>query len=135
MSWKVFVFAVKVFPTVLSTPVGSLSSTEAFNLLDFVQRYAILAADEAKSNSDTKVCVDAMLNRLVKQKDLDGDNFRVGLTKVITMSSLYNCCFWVFFKAGVVAHIEDLRDKRLATLIGAFQAVCRWYYATVMLPL
>jgi myosin protein heavy chain len=77
-----------------------------------------LAADEAKSNADPKVCVDSMLNRLVKQKDLDQDHFRVGLTKV-------------FFKAGVVAHIEDLRDKRLGTLISAFQAVCRWYYAKV----
>jgi myosin protein heavy chain len=55
---------------------------------DFVQRYAILAADQAKSSPDPKTCVDAMLGRLVKQKDLDQDNFRVGLTKV-------------FFKAGV----------------------------------
>ncbi|KAI6204528.1 hypothetical protein M3Y94_00684900 [Aphelenchoides besseyi] len=86
---------------------------------DFVQRYAILAADEAKSNAaDPKATSEAMLGRLVKQKDLNEDMFRVGLTKV-------------FFKAGVVAHIEDLRDKRLGTLITAFQAVCRWYYGMI----
>ncbi|KAI6239365.1 CRE-MYO-2 protein [Aphelenchoides fujianensis] len=87
--------------------------------LDFVQRYAILAADEAKSNpADPKKTVDAMLGRLVKQKDLTDEQFKVGLTKV-------------FFKAGVVAHIEDLRDKRLSTLITAFQSVCRWYYTLI----
>lgn len=87
---------------------------------DFVQRYAILAADEAKSNKDPKAASDAMLKRLVKQGDLTDEQFRVGLTKV-------------FFKAGVVAHIEDLRDARLSQLITGFQAQIRWFYAQVRL--
>lgn len=106
MCWKVFVFAVKVFPTGSILRYSVYPFKIFFRTLhaDFVQRYAILgklfhkkfnqcsqfflAADEAKGSKDPKTCVDNMLGRLVKQKDLDQDNFRVGLTKV-------------FFKAGV----------------------------------
>ncbi|KAK5966929.1 hypothetical protein GCK32_017239, partial [Trichostrongylus colubriformis] len=60
----------------------------------------------------------AMLARLVKEKKLSEDNFRVGLTKV-------------FFKAGIVAHLEDIRDIRLAELVTGLQAQIRWYYQTI----
>jgi myosin heavy subunit len=33
----------------------------------------------------------------------------------------------VFFKAGVLAHLEDLRDEKLAWLMTGFQAAIRWY--------
>uniref|UniRef100_A0A914PPY5 Myosin motor domain-containing protein n=1 Tax=Panagrolaimus davidi TaxID=227884 RepID=A0A914PPY5_9BILA len=56
-----------------------------------------------------------MLARLVRQKHLTDENFRVGKTKV-------------FFKAGIVASLEDYRDLRLAELITGFQAQIRWYY-------
>jgi myosin heavy chain 6/7 len=49
---------------------------------DFVQRYAILGAAEAKSSPDPKVAAGAILGRLVKQGDLKEENFRIGLTKV-----------------------------------------------------
>ncbi|ETN77931.1 hypothetical protein NECAME_10688 [Necator americanus] len=50
---------------------------------DFVQRYAILAADEALiGKEDPKQGATAMLDRLVKEKKLMEDNFRVGITKV-----------------------------------------------------
>jgi len=39
-----------------------------------------------------------MMARLVKEKKLTDENFKVGLTKV-------------FFKAGIVAHLEDIRYK------------------------
>lgn len=39
--------------------------------------------------------------------------------------------FKVFFRAGVVAHIEDLRDARLSYLITVFQAQIRWHCAQV----
>uniref|UniRef100_A0A915EFF8 Myosin motor domain-containing protein n=1 Tax=Ditylenchus dipsaci TaxID=166011 RepID=A0A915EFF8_9BILA len=87
---------------------------------DFVQRYALLAADEAKSAKDLvkegKSVADKMLKKLVKQGSLSEEQFRVGETKV-------------FFKAGVVAHVEDLRDARLSFLLTGLQAVCRWYCA------
>ncbi|CAD6189289.1 unnamed protein product [Caenorhabditis auriculariae] len=86
---------------------------------DFVQRYAILAADEALTGKeDPKKGAAAMLARLVKEKKLTDENFRVGLTKV-------------FFKAGIVAHLEDLRDARLAELITGFQAQIRWFYQLI----
>ena len=47
-----------------------------------MQRYALLAATEAKSSKDPKACAAAMLARLVKQNDLNNDQFKVGKTKV-----------------------------------------------------
>ncbi|VDL79721.1 unnamed protein product, partial [Nippostrongylus brasiliensis] len=86
---------------------------------DFVQRYAILAADEALlGKEDNKKAATAMLARLVKEKKLTDENFRVGLTKV-------------FFKAGIVAHLEDMRDTRLAELITGLQAQIRWFYQLI----
>ncbi|KIH57527.1 myosin head [Ancylostoma duodenale] len=86
---------------------------------DFVQRYAILAADEALlGKEDAKKGASAMLDRLVKEKKLMEDNFRVGITKV-------------FFKAGIVANLEDQRDVRLAELITGFQAQIRWFYQLI----
>ncbi|CAI4222378.1 unnamed protein product [Auanema sp. JU1783] len=86
---------------------------------DFVQRYAILAADEALlGKEDPKKASGAMLGRLVKEKKLVDDNFRVGLTKV-------------FFKAGIVAHLEDMRDTRLSELITGLQAQIRYFYQLI----
>ncbi|UMM42796.1 hypothetical protein L5515_018483 [Caenorhabditis briggsae] len=85
----------------------------------FVQRYALLAADESIiGKTDAKKGSALMLARLVKEKKLEEDNFRVGLTKV-------------FFKAGIVAHLEDLRDSRLAQLITGLQAQIRWFYQLI----
>nr|CDJ95284.1 Myosin and Myosin head and Myosin tail domain containing protein [Haemonchus contortus] len=83
---------------------------------DFVQRYAILAAKEAKSSKDPKVCAGAILQAMVNDKRLSEEQFRIGHTKV-------------FFKAGVVAHIEDLRDEKLNEIITGFQARIRHYNA------
>ncbi|KAK6019874.1 myosin head [Ostertagia ostertagi] len=60
----------------------------------------------------------AMLARLVKEKKLAEEHFRVGLTKV-------------FFKAGILAHLEDVRDIRLAELMTGLQAQIRWYYQVI----
>ncbi|VDP19816.1 unnamed protein product [Heligmosomoides polygyrus] len=84
---------------------------------DFVQRYAILAAKEAKSSKDPKACAEAIMQALVKEKKLNDEQFRIGHTKV-------------FFKAGVVAHIEDLRDEKLNQIITGFQCCIRYYNAT-----
>ncbi|PIO76012.1 myosin head [Teladorsagia circumcincta] len=86
---------------------------------DFVQRYALLAADESLiGKEDPKKGATAMLDRLVKEKKLSEENFRVGLTKV-------------FFKAGILAHLEDIRDIRLAELMTGLQAQIRWYYQLI----
>ncbi|CAD6189770.1 unnamed protein product [Caenorhabditis auriculariae] len=83
---------------------------------DFVQRYAILAAKEAKGTSDPKINAGAILQALVNEKKLGEEQFRIGHTKV-------------FFKAGVVAHIEDLRDEKLNNIITGFQCAIRHYHA------
>ncbi|PIO71814.1 myosin head [Teladorsagia circumcincta] len=86
---------------------------------DFVQRYALLAADESLiGKEDPKKGATAMLGRLVKEKKLSEENFRIGLTKV-------------FFKAGILAHLEDIRDIRLAELMTGLQAQIRWYYQLI----
>ncbi|CEF60973.1 Myosin heavy chain [Strongyloides ratti] len=85
---------------------------------DFVERYAILCADEAKSSTDKLTCVKAMFARLIKEGKIKEEQFRIGLTKV-------------FFKAGVVAHMEDMRDIRLAELITGLQAQIKSYYGII----
>jgi myosin heavy subunit len=49
----------------------------------------------------------------VKRGELDTDNFRVGLTKV-------------FFKAGILARMEEFRDTTLSNLFKGLQACIRW---------
>ncbi|MFH4975662.1 hypothetical protein AB6A40_002371 [Gnathostoma spinigerum] len=83
---------------------------------DFKHRYAILAAVEAKSDSEPKKCAEAILSKLVNNASLSEENFRVGKTKV-------------FFKAGVLAHLEDLRDEKLGVVMTGFQAAIRSYIA------
>ncbi|ETN83119.1 myosin head [Necator americanus] len=85
---------------------------------DFVQRYALLAAKEAKGTDDPKTNAEAIMQALVNKKQLNEEQFRIGHTKV-------------FFKAGVVAHIEDLRDAKLNALISGFQACIRQYNAII----
>lgn len=81
---------------------------------DFVQRYALLAAKEAKSDDDKKKCAEAIMSRLVNDGAITEEMFRIGLTKV-------------FFKAGVLAHLEDLRDEKLSIIMTGFQSQIRWY--------
>nr|AAA73080.1 unnamed protein product [Brugia malayi] len=79
---------------------------------DFKQRYAVLAAKEAKSEDDPKKSAEVMLSKLVNDGALTEENFRLGKTKV-------------FFKAGVLAHLEDLRDQKLGEALTGFQARIR----------
>lgn len=55
-----------------------------------------------------------MMKRLVKDGVLTEENFRIGETKV-------------FFKAGVLAHLEDVRDEVLKIVMTKFQSRIRWY--------
>ncbi|MCP9266367.1 Myosin-4 [Dirofilaria immitis] len=73
---------------------------------DFKQRYAVLAAKEAKSESDPKKSAEVMLSKLVNDGALTEENFRI---------------------AGVLAHLEDLRDQKLGEALTGFQARIRSY--------
>jgi len=48
--------------------------------------------------------------------ELDGNLFRIGQSKI-------------FFRAGVLAHLEEERDLKITDIIIYFQAVCRGYLA------
>ncbi|CAJ0942079.1 unnamed protein product, partial [Mesorhabditis belari] len=78
---------------------------------EFRYRYAILAADEA-NDKDTKVASIKMLDKMLKTQLLIADHFRSGATKV-------------FFRAGVLARLEEARDEAIAKFILYFQAAIR----------
>jgi myosin heavy subunit len=76
---------------------------------DFRQRYQILAASAIPAGFvDGKVAVE----KLIEALQLDESEFKVGLTKI-------------FFKAGIVGELEEMRDERLSKIISQFQAYCK----------
>ncbi|XP_071040141.1 myosin heavy chain, muscle isoform X4 [Parasteatoda tepidariorum] len=78
---------------------------------DFKQRYTILAASAVpKGFVDAKKVCEAVLEAI----QLDKNDYRLGSTKV-------------FFRAGVLGRLEELRDDRLAKIVTWLQAWVRWY--------
>ncbi|VDD85927.1 unnamed protein product [Enterobius vermicularis] len=85
---------------------------------DFKQRYSVLAPEEAVSSTEPVKCAQAILNKMVSTGVLTEDNFRVGETKI-------------FFKAGVLAHLEDVRDEALKLIMTKLQAWIRAYVGLI----
>ena len=78
---------------------------------EFKQRYSILAPNAIPQGFvDGKVVSEKVLTAL----QLDDNDYRLGHTKV-------------FFRAGVLGTLEDMRDERLAKIIANFQAFIRGY--------
>lgn len=78
---------------------------------EFKQRYSILAPNAIPEGFvDGKVATEKVLASL----QLDANDYRLGHTKV-------------FFRAGVLGSLEDMRDDRLAKIISLFQAHIRGY--------
>ena len=76
-----------------------------------VFRYAILAPKAIPAGfMDGRKASEKLLEAL----QLDSSEYRLGHSKV-------------FFRAGVLGGLEDLRDERLALVLGQFQAFCRGY--------
>ncbi|KAK3091423.1 hypothetical protein FSP39_019778 [Pinctada imbricata] len=76
---------------------------------EFRQRYEILTPSSIpKGFMDGKKAVEKMINAL----ELDPNLYRVGQSKI-------------FFRAGVLAHLEEERDLKLTDIIIQFQALCR----------
>ena len=74
-------------------------------------RYSILAPNAIPQGFvDGKQVTDKILTAL----QMDPNEYRLGITKV-------------FFKAGVLGMLEDMRDERLAKIISMFQAHVRGY--------
>ncbi|XP_010004067.1 PREDICTED: myosin-9 isoform X2 [Chaetura pelagica] len=80
---------------------------------EFRQRYEILTPNAIpKGFMDGKqACV-----LMVKALELDSNLYRIGQSKV-------------FFRAGVLAHLEEERDLKITDVIIGFQACCRGYLA------
>ncbi|MBN3283264.1 MYSS protein, partial [Polyodon spathula] len=79
---------------------------------DFKQRYRVLNASAVPEGQfmDNKKAAEKLLGSI----DVDHTQYKFGRTKV-------------FFKAGLLGLLEELRDERLATLVTCTQAVCRGY--------
>ncbi|TKR70123.1 hypothetical protein L596_022184 [Steinernema carpocapsae] len=82
---------------------------------DFKHRYAILAAEAAK-NGDEKTASVGITDQLCNEGNLNDEEFKIGNTKV-------------FFKAGILARLEDLRDEKLGAIMTSFQSKIRWFLA------
>lgn len=80
---------------------------------EFRQRYEILAPNAiAKGFMDGKLAAEQLLKAL----GVESDKYRIGKSKV-------------FFKAGVIADLEERRDARLSSLISGFQAIAKGFLA------
>ncbi|XP_041077286.1 myosin-10-like isoform X2 [Polyodon spathula] len=80
---------------------------------EFRQRYEILTPNAIpKGFMDGKQACERMIRAL----ELDLNLFRIGQSKI-------------FFRAGVLAHLEEERDLKITDIIIYFQAVCRGYLA------
>uniref|UniRef100_A0A8C4TPF8 Myosin heavy chain, fast skeletal muscle n=1 Tax=Erpetoichthys calabaricus TaxID=27687 RepID=A0A8C4TPF8_ERPCA len=79
---------------------------------DFKQRYKVLNASAIPEGQfiDSKKASEKLLGSI----DVDHTQYKFGHTKV-------------FFKAGLLGTLEEMRDEKLALLITRTQAVCRGY--------
>ncbi|XP_077780390.1 myosin-4 [Podarcis muralis] len=83
---------------------------------DFKQRYRVLNASAIPEGQfmDSKKASEKLLGSI----DVDHTQYKFGHTKV-------------FFKAGLLGLLEEMRDDKLAQLITRTQAMCRGYLARV----
>uniref|UniRef100_A0A8C0JTB7 Myosin heavy chain 4 n=1 Tax=Canis lupus dingo TaxID=286419 RepID=A0A8C0JTB7_CANLU len=83
---------------------------------DFKQRYKVLNASAIPEGQfiDSKKASEKLLGSI----DIDHTQYKFGHTKV-------------FFKAGLLGTLEEMRDEKLAQLITRTQAVCRGYLMRV----
>uniref|UniRef100_A0A8D3DHL6 Myosin motor domain-containing protein n=1 Tax=Scophthalmus maximus TaxID=52904 RepID=A0A8D3DHL6_SCOMX len=79
---------------------------------DFKQRYKVLNASVIPEGQfiDNKKASEKLLGSI----DVNHDEYKFGHTKV-------------FFKAGLLGTLEEMRDDKLATLVTMTQALCRAY--------
>ncbi|KAG4433392.1 hypothetical protein IFR05_011128 [Cadophora sp. M221] len=77
---------------------------------EFRQRYEVLCRNMPKGYLDGQTVATIMLEKL----NLDKSLFRVGITKV-------------FFRAGVLAELEEQRDALIREIVARFQSVARGF--------
>merc|ERR1711962_1483060 len=82
---------------------------------DFKQRYQIHAASAIPAGFiDGKIACEKLMEAL----QMDENEFRIGITKV-------------FFRAGIIGELEEMRDERLSKIISQFQAYCKGHLERV----
>ncbi|KEI42255.1 uncharacterized protein L969DRAFT_97785 [Mixia osmundae IAM 14324] len=89
--------------------IARLGYPNRLPFIEFRQRYEILTRGVS---SDGFVNGRLASQRMVESLELDPTTFRIGLTKV-------------FFRAGVLASLEERRDTLLADTFSRLQATCR----------
>ena len=81
-------------------------------LMIFLFRYLVLASSAMMAAPDAKaaaaICFDTI--------NLEEDRYRLGHTKL-------------FFRTGVVAYLEELREEKIQFMMRSVQAQCRTYLA------
>ena len=77
---------------------------------EFRQRYEVLCRNMPKGYLEGRTVAQIMLEKL----DLDNALYRVGLTKV-------------FFRAGVLAELEEQRDSLIRDILSRFQSIARGF--------
>ena len=77
---------------------------------EFRQRYEVLCHDMPKGYLEGQTAAQVILQKL----DLDKALYRVGLTKV-------------FFRAGVLAELEEQRDSLIRDIMSKFQSIARGF--------
>ncbi|MFH4977395.1 hypothetical protein AB6A40_004104 [Gnathostoma spinigerum] len=82
---------------------------------DFKQRYGLLASDAAKNPEPKKASI-AITDVLCNEGHLKDEEFKIGDTKI-------------FFRAGILARLEDIRDEKLGVIMKNFQSRVRHYLA------
>ena len=85
---------------------------EHMQYVEFQRQFEFLAPPEVRSapSSDEKTAI----CKLLKELEIDSTTYRAGLSQV-------------FFRAGGLSHLEDLRDERITDMMVNLQARCRGY--------
>lgn len=78
---------------------------------DFAERYEMLLNSSQRSSNDPNAICQAIIDHAIK----DTDKYQLGKTKI-------------FFRAGMLAHLEKLRSARLADAATQIQSILRMRY-------
>ena len=88
---------------------------------EFTQRYLILAPSVEKGSgefSDPKKAAQNVLASLAESGSMDQDKYRLGHTKL-------------FFRAGAIGDLEDLRDEKISSILTSLQCFFRYKLAAI----
>ncbi|KAH3732163.1 major plasmodial myosin heavy chain [Pelomyxa schiedti] len=75
---------------------------------EFLKRYYFLATGVPRATPDTKATVQILMEQLHTPKE----RYQMGLTKI-------------FFRTGMLAEIEEMRERKISEMIITLQAACR----------